>query len=258
MVIVLISLVALLASALTFFSGFGLGTILSPFMFIFFPVEIAIALTGIVHFLNNVFKIFLVWRQIDWPIVLKFGTAALVTSFAGAMVLLNLSQNSTVLYAYYIGDSVFKITWIKLLIAVLMLSFVVLEAHPRLKNYQFKRQSLIPGGLISGFFGGLSGNQGALRSMFLLKSGLSKEAYISSGIAIACLVDISRLGVYAGYMKSETLSNNNILLTAAVLSAFTGAYLGSKILKKVTIKLVNQIVTVMLLILSVCLGCGLI
>lgn len=37
------------------------------------------------------------------------------------------------------------------------------------------------GGLLSGFFGGLSGNQGALRSAFLLKAGLSKEAFIATG-----------------------------------------------------------------------------
>ncbi|MEZ4804275.1 MAG: hypothetical protein R2852_01970 [Bacteroidia bacterium] len=52
------------------------------------------------------------------------------------------------------------------------------------------------GGLISGFFGGLSGNQGALRSMFLLKSGLNKEAYIATGILIAFAVDITRLSVF--------------------------------------------------------------
>jgi uncharacterized membrane protein YfcA len=70
MEIALITLVALAASLLTFFSGFGLGTILTPFMAIFFPVETAIALTGIVHLLNNLFKFVLVRRHVDWPVVL--------------------------------------------------------------------------------------------------------------------------------------------------------------------------------------------
>jgi uncharacterized membrane protein YfcA len=69
MEIALITLVALGASLLTFFSGFGLGTILTPFMAIFFPVETAIALTGIVHLLNNLFKFVLVRRHVDWPVV---------------------------------------------------------------------------------------------------------------------------------------------------------------------------------------------
>lgn len=53
---IIIAVVALLASALTFFSGFGLGTVLMPVFAAFFPVDLAIALTAIVHFLNNVFK----------------------------------------------------------------------------------------------------------------------------------------------------------------------------------------------------------
>ena len=53
MEILIISVVAFFAAILTFFSGFGLGTILTPVMMIFFPVEIAVAFTGIVHFSNN-------------------------------------------------------------------------------------------------------------------------------------------------------------------------------------------------------------
>ena len=40
---IIICLAALIASALTFFSGFGLGTILMPVFAIFFPVEITAA-----------------------------------------------------------------------------------------------------------------------------------------------------------------------------------------------------------------------
>ena len=56
MSVILICAVALAASCLTFFSGFGLGTILMPVFAIFFPLEIAIALTAVVHFLNNIFR----------------------------------------------------------------------------------------------------------------------------------------------------------------------------------------------------------
>ena len=42
--IVVVSIAALFASALTLFSGFGLGTLLMPVVAIFFPVEIAIAI----------------------------------------------------------------------------------------------------------------------------------------------------------------------------------------------------------------------
>ena len=56
MEIILLCLAAFLASLLTFFSGFGLGTILMPVFALFFPLEMAIALTGVVHLLSNLFK----------------------------------------------------------------------------------------------------------------------------------------------------------------------------------------------------------
>ena len=73
MEIITICLAAFFIAILTFFSGFGLGTILMPVFVIFFPVDIAIALTGIVHFSNNLFKISLVGKKADKVVLLRFG-----------------------------------------------------------------------------------------------------------------------------------------------------------------------------------------
>lgn len=56
MEILIISVAAFVVAILTFFSGFGLGTILTPVFMIFFPADLAIGLTGIVHFFNNNFN----------------------------------------------------------------------------------------------------------------------------------------------------------------------------------------------------------
>lgn len=53
------------ASLLTFFSGFGLGTIMAPLFALFFPIDVAIAMTGVVHFTNNIIKIVLIGRNVD-------------------------------------------------------------------------------------------------------------------------------------------------------------------------------------------------
>jgi uncharacterized membrane protein YfcA len=76
----IICLAALISSGLTLFSGFGLGTLLMPVFAVFFPVEIAIALTAIVHFLNNLFKLALLGKHADKTVVLKFGIPAFVTA----------------------------------------------------------------------------------------------------------------------------------------------------------------------------------
>lgn len=57
-----IALAASLTAGLTLYSGFGLGTLLMPVFAIFFPVEMAVVATAIVHVTNNVFKIGVVGR----------------------------------------------------------------------------------------------------------------------------------------------------------------------------------------------------
>jgi len=52
----IVALVALVAAALTLFSGFGLGSLLLPAFALFFDLDVAIAATAVVHLLNNLFK----------------------------------------------------------------------------------------------------------------------------------------------------------------------------------------------------------
>ena len=257
MEVAVICVVALIASLLTFFSGFGLGTILTPVFAIFFPVEIAIALTGIVHLLNNFFKLLLVGTNADKTVVLAFGIPAFFSALVGAFVLAKLSDLEP-WYSYTIGDKEHVITPAKLIVAVLLILFVLMEVVPYWRKIHLGKNLLIVGGLLSGFFGGLSGNQGALRSAFLIKGGLSKEAFIATGVAIACIIDVSRLGVYFTRFSELGLYENLTLVIAATLSAFAGAFVGRRLLKKLALKSVQMLVTVMLIVLSISLGLGLV
>ena len=85
--LLLIAAVAALASALTLYSGFGLGTVLLPAFALFLPVPVAVAATGVVHLLNNLFKGVLLWRRADWPTVLRFGIPAIPAAILGAWLL---------------------------------------------------------------------------------------------------------------------------------------------------------------------------
>ncbi len=245
--------VALLASGLTFFSGFGLGTLLLPAFALFFPIEQAVVMTAVVHFLNGLFKLGLVGRQADRRIGLRFGVPALVASFIGAWVLVWLAGIEPLL-TYTLAGREFKVTPAKLAIGVLL--FALAELLPRFRDMSFGPQFLTLGGLLSGFFGGLSGMQGALRSAFLSRAGLSKEAFVASGVVIACLIDVSRLGVYSRSLLAEGAGLDYGLLGAAVSSAFVGALIGNRYLKKLTMQGVQRIVAVMLFAVAVGLVCG--
>lgn len=249
--------VALAASGLTFFTGFGLGTLLLPAFALFFPVEVAVALTAVVHLLNNLFKLFLVGRHAHLGLVLRFGVPALIAAYGGARLLVWLSDLSP-LYSYRLGGSLYQVTPIKLVVALLMAAFAVIEMSPRFKEWPVPAQYLPLGGVVTGFFGGVSGHQGAFRSAFLLRAGLTKEGFIATGVVIAVIIDLSRLTVYWPRMLEAQLAGNAALLAAATASAFLGALLGSKLLEKITLRAIETGVSIMLLLIAAGLAGGII
>lgn len=260
MELVLIGVAALVISALTLFSGFGLGTVLMPVFALFFPVPLAIAATAVVHFANNIFKFGLMAKQADWRVVARFGVTAAVAATAGAS-LLNLFDKMPVVASYTLGGSTFEITVIKAVIGTLIVVFALLEMSPRFQALAFPSSWLPLGGALSGFFGGLSGNQGALRSAFLLKSGLSKEAFIATGVVSAVIIDAARLVVYGtGFMADHLAKSHELLAPVAVgtICAFIGSFAGKRMLQKVTLHTVQIVVAVAMLLIGAGLVAGLV
>jgi len=253
--ILIIAVVAFLAAVLTFFSGFGLGTILTPVFMLFFPVDVAIGLTGVVHFFNNVFKLLLVGKKADWNVLVRFGLPAIIAAILGSLLLLRMSDQD-VWYTYEWLGRTFEIYPLKLLIACLLIVFAIMDLVPRFQQIQIDKKFLPVGGVLSGFFGGLSGNQGALRSAFLIKAGLTKEAFIGTAVVVSTLVDFTRLSVYAGRFTQSGLTDNWLLVTIATLAGIAGAFIGNKLLKKVTLRFIQVTVAVLLIVISIGLGAG--
>jgi len=255
----LIAAIALLASGLTLFSGFGLGTILMPVFALFFPVPAAIAATAIVHLANNLFKLALVGRSADWRVVVLFAIPAALAAIIGAGVLVVFSQLPA-LGEYALFDRSFEILPLKLIIGALIAGFALLELSPAFAAIALPPRYLPLGGLLSGLFGGLSGNQGAFRSAFLIKSGLTKEAFVGTGVVSAVIVDSVRLSIYglSFYTASfEALPRELAgLVMTATLAAFAGAFVGARLLGKVTLRAVKIIVAVCMIGLGTALAAG--
>lgn len=252
--------VAFVASGLTFFSGFGLGTILMPVLAIFFPVPIAVASTAVVHFANNLFKLALVGRSTNKAVLLRFAIPAVIAAFIGAW-LLSYTALLPVVAEYKWMGKLHEITAVKLVIGIIIVAFSFFEFVPRFANIAIDKKHMAWGGLLSGFFGGLSGNQGALRSMFLIRAGLNKDEFIATGVVSAIMVDMARLFVYGISLLTaqfSVVSGLKGLILAATVSAFAGALLGRELLKKITLRTVQLVVGVLLIILGVALSVGLI
>ena len=149
------------------------------------------------------------------------------------------------------------ITTARLLISALLLLFVLVEWVPAWKALTFPPTWMPLGGMLSGLAGGVSGMQGALRSAFLARAGLDKAAFVATGVAIACLIDISRLGVYASMFVSHRSAIDLRLLTVAVAAAFAGALVGRRYLERLTMDAVRHLIAVLLLVMAVAMATGL-
>lgn len=243
---VVIALAAFFAAALTLLSGFGLGTLLMPVVALFLPVEVAIGITALVHLVNNLFKLGLIGWHADRRVVLRFGIPAVLAAFAGA-ALLGWLVDLQPLAEYTLAGREFAIMPVKLVVGLLILAFVLMELSPAFAALTFDARLLPLGGLVSGFFGGLSGNQGAFRSMFLLKAGLTKEQFIATGVVLAVMVDLARMPVYGSELVSAGRQMDYRLVAVACLAAFAGSFLSARLLKKLTFRAVQIIVSILLI-----------
>ena len=164
-------------------------------------------------------------------------------------------------YEFY---GVRDMTFIKLVIAALMLLFAILEFSKRFEGLAFPKKYIPLGGALSGFFGGLSGHQGALRSAFLIRSIDDKAKYIGTGVVCSVVVDLSRVAVYGTLFFGGTLMTTIVdsgglnLISAAVLTAFLGSFIGNRFMKKVKMHHVRNLVGGMLLAVALLLGSGII
>lgn len=254
----IVCLVALIVSALTLFSGFGLGTLLMPAFALFFPLPVAIAATAVVHLANNIFKVILVGKKADWGVVLRFALPGAIAAMLGA-ALLNSFADTAPLTSYSLFGQKYVITVIKLVIGAIIVLFALFELLPYFNKLSFDRKYLPLGGLLSGFFGGLSGNQGALRSAFLVKIGLDKEAFVGTGTVSSVIVDAARLLVYGvSFYTIHFAGVSDIwdLVMAATLAAFVGAFIGSRLVKKITLRTLQVIVGIMLMVVGMGMAIG--
>ncbi|MBX7067281.1 MAG: sulfite exporter TauE/SafE family protein [Parachlamydiales bacterium] len=248
--IILIALSAFLASFLSFYSGFGLGTILMPVTAIFLPLPIAIGLTAIVHLIHNLLKVGLLWKSIHWKSAFQFGIPALLAAIPGALLLQWLNKVG--------GEKPYTLFCIHAKFSVLHFLIGLLLIFFALRHKKIRMQNIRIGGALSGFLGGLSGFQGAFRSLFLLNVNLQPSPFIATNAIIAVVIDAVRLTIYVWSFSSLLLQINGAILISAGGAAICGVALGFALLKKVTHELIQKVVMLLLVILGACLMLGII
>lgn len=229
---ILILGITLVTSAATLLTGFGVGTVLTPTFALFYDVKTAVLLVSVVHLANNLLKFGLFRRHVSVPVLRRFGFISILGALVGSLL-----QGS--LHSQYVA-------------MVLGLFLVVagsLEFLPAKSTFKIPRSADFFGGFFSGFMGGIIGNQGAIRSAYLLNYDLSKESFIATATTIAIIIDLTRIPVYLSH-ESTQLGQTGLNLLAVTLVAFGGTFLGKRLLQKIPLTRFRLIVAAFLVVMG--------
>ena len=96
-------------------------------------------------------------------------------------------------------------------------------------------------GWVSGFFGGIAGNQGGLRAAALTAFGLTPSQFVATATATGLLVDLARAPVYA-WRSGSAMVALWVPITIAIAGVLAGTLLGERVLLGLSRERFGQIV----------------
>lgn len=229
----LLTLAGIVAGAIAAISGFGIGSILTPLLSGWMGTKLAVALVSIPHFIGTALRFVVIREHVDRHVLWSFGT----TSAAGGLVgaLLHIWLRSVVL-GYVLG--------------VLLVFAGLTGITGMAARMTFGRRAGWVAGGVSGMFGGLVGNQGGIRSAALQGFGLQRDAFVATATAIALLVDMFRMPVYAALQYREIVSQWPAAAIATV-GVIVGTFSGKWMLQRIPQSVFRTIVASIILVLGV-------
>ena len=231
----LIAVAATFAGAIASVAGFGIGSILTPLFAIHFGTKLAVAAVSIPHLIATALRFVRIGEHVDKRVFVSFG----ITSAAGGLLgaLLHGRFSSTAL-SYVLG--------------ALLVFAGIMGVTGLSRRMRFEGVAAWIAGALSGAFGGLVGNQGGIRSAAMLGMRVSKESFVATATAIALVVDVARMPVYAIVQGKQVLESWPVLLLA-IIGVVLGTLAGERVLRKIPEPLFRRIVSLIILTLGVAL-----
>lgn len=215
MEITLIALLTIVAGMIGTITGFGTSTIMVPVLLFWFPLPMTLLLVGIIHWFGDIWKISLFRKGFNWKLVLSFGIPGVLLTWFGAQLVFTTPEEllSRILGGFLVVYTIF------------------LFFNPSFKFKSSTATAAIGGGL-SGFFAGVFGVGGAVRSAFLAAFNLPKAVYIATAGAIGLAIDSTRLIAY--WQDGTTIGDLPLWSLAVFIAAsLVGAQIAKKVVDKI-------------------------
>ncbi len=230
MIVFLVTLFNFFAAILSGCTGFGMSTITTPFLVNFFSVQEVFLFTGLTHAIGSLWILLFLKKDIEWGLLFWFGIPSIIGSFLGSHISLQIPQ-----LIIMRGMGLFLILYVVLMRWCM--------------QYRFAPSYFLAsiGGFLSGFFAGIFGFSGAIRTVFLQSFLLSHQEYIVMSHIFEFFIDATRSAEY--YVQGVTLGPDlYISFLWAPITLILGAYLVKMIMYKVPRLYFEHLVTLMLLL----------
>lgn len=223
----------LVAAFIGTITGFGTSTVLVPVLSLKFPFTQTLLFVGIIHLFGDIWKMVFFKKGINWRLILLFGLPGMVMSFVSAKMVTGIAPEI-----------------LERLLGIFLVLYVLFIFYKPGWKLRENNLTAVSGGVLSGFFQGLFGVGGAIRSLFLTTFDLNKSIFIFTSGAIGFLVDSSRLISY----RQSGINLDDFgwtLLVISVILSLTAAYLAKKTVSFIPQNKFRTLVAVFLLLVGI-------
>ncbi len=207
-------ILTVIATTIGTMTGFGTSTIMVPILSLFLPLPIVLLFVGVIHWFGDIWKMVFFKKGFNLKLVLLFGIPGTIFSFLAAKLPLALSEE---LLQRSLG--LFLVTYV---------AFIFFKPNWKVKA---SNPTALLGGALSGFFSGIFGVGGAIRSTFLSAFDLEKAVFLFTSGVIGLLIDSSRIAQYL--MSGIKLGSLMTTLFLCIPFSLLGAYIAKKLVDKI-------------------------
>ena len=230
---IVVFIAAAAAGGIATITGFGIGSVLTPLLAVSVGTRLAVAAVSIPHFFATALRFWRLRHHVDRGVLLRFGIPSAAGGLTGAL-LHNVAANRAL--AIVFG---------------LLLVFVgISELTGLSRRMRFNNILAWIAGALSGFFGGLVGNQGGIRSGALLGFDIDKTAFVATATATGVIVDAARMPAYFVTQGGE-IRGIWVLVLVATIGAVLGTVFGERVLRLIAQQAFRRIVAGLVLALGV-------
>jgi uncharacterized protein len=172
----------------------------------------AVAAVTVPHAAATALRCWRLRKNVDWQVFRTFGVLSAAGALVGALVFTRLGP-----------------TALTRILGGLLLLTSVAQLTGWSSRWRPHGPLVAVFGILSGFFGGVAGNQGGLRSAAMLAFRLPPAHFVATATATGLLVDAARTPVYLS-SSGTTVLNLWLPICAATAGVVIGTLLGERIL----------------------------